>query len=147
MLNIIIASIGCLIDLKLKENAESEQFQQGKEYLQGFITTSRAYNNGAFLGILKNNPKLLKAINLSAMVLLGIYNIYLLFMPKQTGEKIAVGLLTAGAMSNTYDRQFKGKVTDYFMIKHIPNVVFNLGDIFIFCGGITALIASLFTKK
>ena len=41
-----------------------------------------------------------------------------------------------GALSNLYDRVFRGYVVDYFSVqwKGLKKVVFNLGDMFIFLG-------------
>ena len=57
-------------------------------------------------------------------------------------DRIGFALITAGGLSNLYDRLKRGYVVDYFSIrcKYLEKVVFNLGDFFIFAG--SALIAA-----
>ena len=57
-------------------------------------------------------------------------------------DRIGFALITAGGLSNLYDRLKRGYVVDYFSIrcKYLEKIVFNLGDFFIFAG--SALIAA-----
>ena len=61
---------------------------------------------------------------------------------RQKADRIGFALITAGGLSNLYDRLKRGYVVDYFSIrcKYLEKVVFNLGDFFIFAG--SALIAA-----
>ncbi len=60
-------------------------------------------------------------------------------------QKIGLSMVLGGAISNLYDRLVKGYVVDYFSIefKRLKNVIFNLGDIFVFLGSLVFLAAEL----
>ena len=51
-------------------------------------------------------------------------------------ERIGLAVTIGGALSNLYDRIFRGYVVDYFSIEwdRLKKVVFNLGDMFVFLG-------------
>ena len=55
---------------------------------------------------------------------------------RQKSRSDRFALITAGGLSNLYDRLKRGYVVDYFSIrcKYLEKVVFNLGDFFIFAG-------------
>ena len=51
-------------------------------------------------------------------------------------QKIGIAIILGGAISNLYDRLVRRYVVDYFSIQcgKLKEVVFNLGDIFVFLG-------------
>ena len=64
-------------------------------------------------------------------------------------ERLGLILIIAGSLSNIYDRLKRGYVVDYIHIDlpFIKEVIFNLADVYIFVGSITASFAALFTKN
>ena len=64
----------------------------------------------------------------------------------ETEEKslCGTGILSAGALSNTYDRVVRGKVVDYIGIKSshkiLGNITANLADIYILLGSVFAFL-------
>ena len=64
-------------------------------------------------------------------------------------ERLGLILIIAGSLSNIYDRLKRGYVVDYIHIDlpFIKEVTFNLADVYIFVGSITASFAALFTKN
>lgn len=53
--------------------------------------------------------------------------------------------MLAGAFSNLYDRLAKNYVVDYFSIewKRLKDVIFNLGDFFVFAGSLIYVLSEL----
>ena len=69
-------------------------------------------------------------------------------MEDSIGRKLGLTMVLGGALSNTYDRVFRGYVVDYFSFnvkwKKLSSVIFNIADLFIFIG---SLMMSLFESK
>ena len=64
---------------------------------------------------------------------------YLAALLPQKGKKVqklGIAMILGGALSNLYDRLVRRYVVDYFSIQcgKLKEVVFNLGDIFVFLG-------------
>ncbi len=59
-------------------------------------------------------------------------------------SKIALTFLSAGALSNTYDRVVRGKVVDSIGVKSshkiLGNITANLADIYILLGSVFAFL-------
>ena len=77
---------------------------------------------------------------------------YLAALLPQKGKKVqklGIAMILGGALSNLYDRLVRRYVVDYFSIqwKKLKDVVFNLGDIFVFAGSLILLLRELFCKK
>ena len=51
-------------------------------------------------------------------------------------QKLGIAMILGGALSNLYDRLVRRYVVDYFSIQcgKLKEIVFNLGDIFVFLG-------------
>lgn len=126
-------------DQLLKRTVEQDTtgvYPRELENSKGKILLYRNHNSGFSFGFLKEYPILIKAIPLSGIsAFAGI----LAFLTPRKGfhlHKAALSLILAGGISNFYDRVVRGYVVDYFSIqwKKLKDVVFNLGDIFIFLG-------------
>jgi len=151
MVWIILAASICGLDLFVKQWIENnKEINSYEEISNGKIIVTKHYNTGAFLGLMKNKAKQLLGITLISIgVILG----FLLAFAGRRGNlllKLGLSMLLGGACSNAYERLTKGKVTDYFRInignEKLKKVIFNLGDMFVFLGGILAFIGELFRK-
>ena len=112
------------IDYFCKENIEAqkpEDFPRDMEKSHGKIRLYRNHNDGFCFGVKKEKKELVRMVPV-------VFT--------------SAALITAGGLSNLYDRLKRGYVVDYFSIrcKYLEKVVFNLGDFFIFAG--SALIAA-----
>lgn len=151
MVWIILAASICGLDLAIKQWMEkNKEINSHEEILDGKIIITKYYNAGAFLGMMKSKSRQLLGITLISIgVILGFL---LAFIGKKgnTLLKLGLSMLLGGACSNAYERLTKGKVTDYFRIsignEKLKKVIFNLGDMFVFLGGIIAFIGELFRK-
>ena len=146
----LIAAV-VLLDLGLKDTIDEmdqEQFPKELEGSRGWILLYRNHNEGFPFGALKEKKELVKMIPLAVVSAAGIL-CWMLPRKGQIVEKIGLSMVIGGGLSNLYDRLFRGYVVDYFSIqwKKLKDVVFNLGDIFVFAGSLILLLRELFCKK
>jgi signal peptidase II len=114
-----------------------------KPILNNNIILRLSYNEGAFLGLLKNNKVLLLIINIvSIIILLGLSISYTMVKGNYI-IKIGLAFITGGALSNIADRVRLKKVVDYFAFKIKPNLIFNLADMFVFLGCLIIVISEV----
>ena len=73
-----------------------------------------------------------------------VYFQFLQAYKKNNKHFYAWGLIFIGAVSNILDRLYYGGVIDFISLSYFP--VFNLSDVFIFCGVVYLLIAKLKEK-
>ena len=95
---------------------------------------------------LEQHPLFVQLASVFAGGVLLVCQAMLLKKPGQEKEKLGLALMTAGAVSNTYDRLRRGYVVDYLAIKtrhkRITDLTFNLGDISIFAGAVLAFLGA-----
>ena len=136
------------LDLFIKDEIEregAEEFPRDFPGTKGFIRIHKSYNPGFPFGFMKERPQLVKGIPL-AVTSAAAGALAALFTKKGcVAQKIGLSMVLGGAISNLYDRLVKGYVVDYFSIefKRLKNVIFNLGDIFVFLGSLVFLAAEL----
>lgn len=134
------------LDLGIKqvmEDQEDETFPRDLPCAKGWIKLYRNHNSGFPFGFMKQRPELVRGIPLMVVSALVGALAALLDRREALVEKIGLAVTIGGAISNLYDRIFRGYVVDYFSIqwKGLKNVVFNLGDIFIFLGSLLIVAA------
>ena len=141
----ILIIIGIFIlEHVIKEYIEdNKEMHKKEEILGGKIIINRYHNKGAFLNLLDNNVKLVKALS---CVILGILLVaFAIILPskKKTGVKLGLSLILGGGASNLYDRFKRGYVVDYFSfnVKKLKRIIFNISDICIFVGSAILLIS------
>lgn len=128
-----------ILDLGIKdviEETKETDFPKELEGTRGKIMLHRNHNAGFPFGVFSRKPEMVKGVPLA--IISGVAGIFLWLLPKKghQTEKFALALVLGGGLSNLYDRLVRNYVVDYFSIqwKRLRNVVFNLGDIFIFLG-------------
>ena len=134
----------------LKKRAEKELADnKSKRILGGRIRIHLLHNPGAALGVWKDHPSYLLALN---SVMLGAVCGFFAHLFTKKGNVVAktgLALAIGGGVSNLWDRIRRGYVTDYFSIHlgerfaRLESVVFNVSDVCIILG----LLGSLFMKK
>lgn len=141
---LIITPLCFLIDQICKMKAVNEMdHRTSKPILHNNIFLKLNYNEGAFLGFLKNRKSFLLVINIvSVLILLGLSIAYA-FMKGNNILQIGLAFLTGGALSNVFDRIRLKKVVDYFSFKWKPDLIFNLADMFVFLGCILLIISEV----
>jgi len=134
------------IDYFCKENIEAqkpEDFPRDMEKSHGKIRLYRNHNDGFCFGVKKEKKELVRMVPVVfTSAAAGILTWLLCRDEGRKADRIGFALITAGGLSNLYDRLKRGYVVDYFSIrcKYLEKIVFNLGDFFIFAG--SALIAA-----
>lgn len=152
---IIFTAISCLIlgaDAILKAYTEnSMEVGDEKEMCGGKIFFRRVHNKGMILNAFDKYPRAVKYASAAMGILLTVYNVFCLCKKGHTFKKLGLAMLTGGAWSNIYDRLVRGYVVDFIGFqskkKRMKEITYNIGDFFIFAGGIVVVLATLFHKK
>ena len=145
---IVIAAGVCLADLYVKHYIDSHKKMNCHEPVAGgHIIITRYHNPGAMLGWLREKPRMLLGVTLFSIGVLTAGFLGELRKKRSPLIRLGLALLLGGAASNTYDRIVHHQVTDYFRIcigsKRLERIIFNLGDMAIFMGGLLALLGEL----
>lgn len=105
------------LDILLKgkiEAGDKEDFPRDMERTSGKIRLYRNHNDGFCFGLLKNNQELVKTVPLVfTSAVTGVF-FWLLTRKSRLIDKLGFSLVTAGALSNLFDRVKRGYVVDYF---------------------------------
>lgn len=148
----ILIGILCGVDLWLKSYMETH-LQQGEErkVFGGKIALRRVHNRGMAMNRGETHPRVVKFLSASVTIVLVIYYLFLLRKKEDWFCKTGVALAIAGGISNSYDRFVRKYVVDYFGVctkwKKLEKITFNLGDLFIFLGGIFLILSEFFREK
>ena len=140
----LISGVGAfLADQFLKGQVEKDKIETGKQYFGDLITIKKSVNKGLIMNNLEEKPRWVLSW-VSAMLGMTAY-IYLLTLGKKHRKikRLGLALMVGAAASNLYDRITKGGVTDYFVIKGIPKIVFNLSDLVIILGAVISVLGEI----
>ncbi|HIX25443.1 MAG TPA: signal peptidase II [Candidatus Lachnoclostridium avicola] len=143
---IFLGLIGFLVltDLALKAEIESRDGTEFPRNLdeKGRIVIHKSHNAGLPFGFLKRCQETVRMVPVVTASAVGGILLWLLQKKGHTVEKLGFSLTLAGALSNIYDRLTRHYVVDYFSINwgKLKKVIFNLGDMFIFLGGMILLL-------
>lgn len=141
----------CSIDLFVKNYVEkhSEELEH-KKLMNGKIIINKVHNKGMMLNAFEKYTQMVRYSSLVAGIILLLYYIQLLSKKGFGLKKIGVTFMLGGAVSNIYDRLVRGYVIDYFSIntkwEKLKTIVFNIGDICIFLGGLMVIISHVFSS-
>lgn len=137
-------------DLAARQYVE-EHFKEGEEHpaFGGKIIFRKVHNKGLMLNVLDEKQQMVKWLSAGAAAVCAGMAAVTLARKKHRIRKTAFICLLAGAAGNLYDRFLRGYVVDYIGLKtkwkKLSNITFNIGDILIFAGTLTA--ALTFWKK
>ena len=108
------------------------------------ILIRKVYNKGFAFNSMDSEPEKVKKASVMTTAAIGLLTIIEAFRKGHMLSKIALTFLSAGALSNTYDRVVRGKVVDYIGIKSshkiLGNITANLADIYILLGSVFAFL-------
>lgn len=141
-----------LIDIGIKFYVEGN-IAQGEEHeiLDKKIIIRKVYNKGFALNAMEDHTREVRVISAFVTVILTIYQLFWLLKSKHPIRKLGLSMMTAGAWSNTFDRWVRHYVVDYFGFKtkweKFTRITFNLGDMFLFVGGILYALTFLYHGK
>ena len=140
----LLSGVGAfLTDQFFKSQVEKDKIETGRQYFGDLITIKTSVNKGLIMNNLEEKPRWVLSW-VSAMFGMTAY-IYLLTLGKKNRKikRLGLALMVGAAASNLYDRIKKGGVTDYFVIKGIPKIIFNLSDIVIILGAVISVIGEI----
>lgn len=110
----------------------------------GRLFIDHTHNKGLMLSKLKDKPKLVKWLNVMAMVLVSFLMIPIFKNRKLSPlHELALGSLIGGGIGNLIDRLKDGYVTDFIGFTRMKKVIYNFADFFIFIGAGLLLILEL----
>ena len=133
----IPGAVGTLfaLDMAVKQYIEENVSETEEKSLCG---TGIAFNS------MDSEPEKVKKASVMTTAAIGLLTIIEAFREGHMLSKIALTFLSAGALSNTYDRVVRGKVVDYIGIKSshkiLGNITANLADIYILLGSVFAFL-------
>ena len=149
ILLVISMNIGCdqVTKTIVRNNiAEREKIALGKHFL-----IIKVENTGAFLSLGDSLSQFTKTLLLSALpvLLLGL-GFYYLLTNKNISKTKLIGFcfVIGGGLGNIFDRIVHGSVTDFMHIgfNGFQTGIFNMADVSIIIGVVTAIVASFFTN-
>ena len=138
-----------VLDLFSKDYAANNfLFAQSYSTFIPFIDFLLIYNSGIAFGIFDGYGNLASNLLLVITIFILIYLIRLLVKEKVQIAKLALSLITAGALGNIIDRFIDGKVTDFLHLEFgsFSFFIFNLADAFITLGAILIIYFELIYK-
>lgn len=114
--------------------------------LPGVFSIRYVENTGVAFSLLRGSGA--RTTILTALLIVAAVA-WLIARPDNQPRWMRVGLwmVVGGGFGNLYDRVFYGHVIDFIDLEFMRFAVFNVADIFIVCGGILALAASLIDER
>ena len=143
MISLLSGVAAFLTDQFFKSQVEKDKIETGRQYFGDLITIKKSVNKGLIMNNLEEKPRWVLSW-VSAMFGMTAY-IYLLTLGKKNRKikRLGLALMVGAAASNLYYRIKKGGVTDYFVIKGVPKIIFNLSDIVIILGAVISVIGEI----
>ena len=134
---VVLVCVDMGIKQYIEENFEEEE---ERETILDKVVLRKVYNKGFCFNTLDKKPELVRKTSGILCSGLAIYNAWLFLRKGKWLRKFGMVFLTAGAISNTYDRLRRKYVVDYFSFgviwQRLRRVVFNLSDFFIMIGAV-----------
>jgi signal peptidase II len=100
--------------------------------LKDVFHITHVQNAGIAFSLFHQYPAVL--VIATSVLFLGFLIYSLTRNPLQARTVLPLSLLLGGALGNIYDRMMFGRVIDYLDVVAIRYPIFNLADVFIFCG-------------
>ena len=137
----IPGAIGTLfgLDMAVKQYIEENVSEKEEKNFCGTkVLIRKVYNKGFAFNSMDSEPDKVKKASVITTAVILMLTLAESFREGHKVNKTALTLLSAGAISNTYDRIVRGKVVDYIGIrsehKILGDVTANTGSIYHFCG-------------
>ena len=139
------------VDMGIKQYIE-ENFEEEEEretILDG-VVLRKVYNKGFCFNTLDKRPDLVRKTSGILCASLAVYDAWLFLSKGRWLRKFGMIFLTAGAISNTYDRLIRGKVIDYIGIQwknsRLRRLTANLADVYVVIGAVVTSVAKIFRR-
>ena len=140
------------IDMGIKQYIEDtlEKDEERETLIPGLVLR-KVHNKGFAFNILEHEPGIIRKSSVCAAAGILIYDCWLFLRKKRTVGKIGMMLVSAGAVSNLYDRLIRRTVIDYIGIKsekkRISDLTANLADVYLTVGAVLTGISGMAHRK
>lgn len=150
---ISVLSVLVCVDMGAKQFIE-DSFSEGEERktcIPGLFLR-KVYNKGFALNLLDGYPAFVRKASLGAGAAVLVQDIVFFLKKGRKLYKAGLLLITAGTVSNLYDRFVRGKVIDYIGLKCrkgylLKGITANLADLYIAAGMLLTVISKIFHPK
>lgn len=139
----ILGAAGTLfgLDMAVKQYIEENVSEtEEKSFCGTKILIRKVYNKGFAFNSMDSEPDKVKKASVITTAAILLLTLAESLREGHKLNKTALTLLSAGALSNTYDRVVRGKVVDYIGVrsdhKILGDVTANLADIYILTGSL-----------
>ena len=140
------------IDMGIKQYIEDtfEEDEERETLIPGLVLR-KVHNKGFAFNILEHEPGIIRRSSVCAAAGILIYDCWLFLRKKRTVGKIGMMLVSAGAVSNLYDRLIRRTVIDYIGIKsekkRISDLTANLADVYLTVGAVLTGMSGMAHRK
>ena len=129
------------LDMAVKQYIEENVSEKEEKNFCGTkVLIRKVYNKGFAFNSMDSEPAKVKKASVITTAVILMLTLAESFREGHKVNKTALTLLSAGAISNTYDRIVRGKVVDYIGIrsdhKMLGDVTANLADVYILIGSV-----------
>ena len=123
-------------------------YGQLNETFMPFIDFLLIYNSGIAFGMLDGKSIYVSYLLLILTISISTYLVWLIYNEQNPKKKIALTLITGGALGNILDRFNDGEVTDFIHLEilEFSLFVFNFADLFITIGAILIIYFEIIYK-
>lgn len=140
------------IDMGIKQYIE-DTFEENeeRETIVSGIVLRKVYNKGFAFNVLERAPDVIRKCSLCAALWIFVYDCWLFTRKKHMAAKLGMVLVSAGAVSNVYDRLIREKVIDYIGMKtekkKFSKLTANLADIYLTLGAVLCNLSWIVHKR
>lgn len=140
------------IDMGIKQYIEDtfEEDEERETLIPGLVLR-KVHNKGFAFNILEHEPGIIRKSSVCAAAGILIYDCWLFLRKKRIVGKIGMMLVSAGAVSNLYDRLIRRTVIDYIGIKsekkRISDLTANLADVYLTVGAVLTGMSGMAHRK
>ncbi len=115
------------------------------------VVLRKVYNRGLLLNVLDGSPKVIRASAVVGGAGVLLYDVLQFLKKGKWFRKLGMMFVTAGAVSNCYDRLARGKVIDYIGIKSkskfLSGLTANLADVYVAAGALIVTICDIGRRR
>lgn len=140
------------IDMGIKQYVEDnyEENEEHETVIPG-VLIRKVYNKGFAFNILDRYPEIIKQSSVCSSVGIVLYDFFVFLRKGRKMCKLGMALVTAGAVSNIYDRLIREKVIDYIGVRsknsYVSKLTANFADIYIVLGMMIVSLSRITNRK
>ena len=140
------------VDMGLKQYIEDtfEENEERETKLPGLVFRKN-YNKGFAFNVLENAPGIIRKSSVFSAAGILLYDCWIFSRKKRPAGKLGMTLVSAGAVSNLYDRLFRRKVIDYIGFRnkreYFSKLTANLADVYLTAGAVLCGLSEMAYKR